>query len=114
MPVTPFTMYNSLVMPDISYGFEIWGFIEADPLEKLHISFLKSIVGVERSRPSCCVYKELNVSKFKTTRLTRILKFLLKAIKLPNNDPGKVVYDLLLNNNTDNGKHNWASLVKKC
>ena len=58
------------------------------------------------------MYKELNVTKLKTTRLTRNLKFWLKVIKLPNNDPVRVVYDLLLIDATDNGKHNWASMVK--
>ena len=112
MPNTQLILYNSLVVPVISYGCEIWGFIEADPLEKIHLSFLKSILGVKKSTPSCSVYKELNVTKLQCSRLTRILKFWLKVIKLPNNDPVKIIYDLLLKDATENNMDNWASLVR--
>ena len=112
MPSTQLILYKSLVVPVISYGCEIWGFIEADPLEKLHLSFLKSILGVKKSTPTCFVYKELKVTKLQCTRFIRILKFWLKVVKLPDYDPVKVVYNLLLKEATDKNKDNWASLVR--
>ena len=87
MPVTQLSLYNSLVIPVISYGCEIWGFCEAHPLEKLHISFLKSILGVRKTTPTCTLYKELNVTNLQCLRLKRIVKFWLKVIKLSDSDP---------------------------
>ena len=78
MPVTQLTLYNSLVIPVISYGCEIWGFCEADPLEKTTsiISKIYTVLDVVgKSTSTCSLYKELNVTNLQCIRLKRILKF---------------------------------------
>ena len=112
MPSTQLTLFNAMIIPIISYGCELWGFCEADPLERLHLGFLKSILCVRKSTPSCSVYEELNTTTLKCIRLKRILKFWLKIINLPNENPVKIVYNLLLKDSQGNNVVNWASLVR--
>ena len=61
LPNMQINLFNSLVAPILSYGSEVWGMSSADPIEKLHLSFLKSILYVKQSTPNCFVYGELGI-----------------------------------------------------
>ena len=41
------------------YGCEIWGFHKADDIEKIHIKFLKHVLGVRRQTCNLAVNGEL-------------------------------------------------------
>ena len=113
MPETQMKLYHALVSPILSYSCEIWGFCEADPLEKLHIGFLKSILGVRKTIPSAFIYKECNESPLINERLKRILNYWLKIINLDDTNPVKIVYNLLIQDAHENPNlTNWASLLR--
>ena len=95
----------------MSYACEIFVFFYADPLERLHLGFLKSILCVKSSTPTASVYNELNAKPLKNIRLKRILKFRLKIIDMPENNPVKIVYNLLVKDSQENNTENWVSLV---
>jgi len=50
-------LFNSLVEPVLSYGSEVWGFSQADKLETLYLRYLKNMLCVRSSTPSCFVYR---------------------------------------------------------
>ena len=75
-------LFKSLILPKLTYSCEIWGFCEAEPLEKIHRSFLKSILGVRKTVPNAFVYKELNQEPIINIRLFRIVKYWLKILSL--------------------------------
>ena len=52
-------LFDTLVMPILLYGCEIWGFENNDILEKLHLKFCKMILNISKRTPSCMVYGEL-------------------------------------------------------
>ena len=77
---TQLHLFNALVLPVLNYGSEIWGFSEADKLEKLHLGFLKNILSVRKSIPSAFIYKELGTLPLITHRFVCIFKYWLKVI----------------------------------
>ena len=106
-------LFKSLILPKLTYSCEIWGFCEAEPLEKIHRSFLKSILGVRKTVPNVYVYKELNQEPIINIRLFRIVKYWLKILRLKDSNPVKIIYktlkrDIEINQNITN----WVSLLK--
>ena len=70
-----------MVYPILNYGSEVWGLRQADPLEKFHLSFLKSVLCVKSSTPNCFVYGELGVFPLIVERKIRVIKYWLKIVR---------------------------------
>ena len=49
MPETQIKLFRSLVSPVLAYSSEIWGFCEADQIEKVHLAFMKNVLGVKKN-----------------------------------------------------------------
>ena len=110
---TQLRLFHALISPILAYSCEIWGFCEADQLERLHMGFLKSVLGVKKSVPNAFIYSELETFPLNIVRKTRIVKFWLKILKLENSNPVKVVYKMLCQHTDDDDSIvNWASLLK--
>ncbi len=107
-------LFDTLVLPVLNYGSEIWGFAKAEKLEKFYLNYLKTILHVRQSTPSCFIYKEIEVLPLITHRLLRIFKFWLKIVCLPDSSLLKYVYNLMIYDmeNVENIT-NWVSLLKK-
>ena len=112
MPYTQLNLFKAMVCPVLSYACELWGFCEADQLERLYLGFMKSILCVKKSTPSVCIYREFQTTTLKCDRLIRIVKFWLKILKLGSNKPLRKIYNLLLNDAQENKSINWVSLVR--
>ena len=110
-------LFQSLVAPVLCYASEIWGFAEAKKVETVHLKFLKMILKVRKTTPSCIVYKECNVYPLYLTRLFRVINFWLKIIKLDDNESLKMLYlsSLVIHDNTciNNAPSCWAHHVRK-
>ena len=66
--VTLLSLYNSLILPYLSYCIHIWGNAYQTHLQKLHVlqnKIIKIIAGVPRRTSSDPLYDELNISKIK-------------------------------------------------
>ena len=110
---TQLHLFDTLVLPVLNYGSEIWGFSDADKLETFYLGFLKNTLSVRISTPSAFIYKELNVLPLKTYRLIRIFKFWLKIIHLPDSSLVKRVYNLMISDmESTHNISNWVSLLK--
>ena len=106
-------LFNSLVEPVMSYSCEVWGLREADQLEKIHLGFLKNILGVRKTTPSAYIYRELGVYPLILKRKIRVIKYWLKILELNCNNPVRKIYNsLLLDLNLNGNITNWASLVR--
>ena len=75
-----------MVASILNYGCEVWGLRKADPIEKFHRSFLKSVLRVKNSTPNCFVYGELGVHPLYIERYVRVLSFFIKMINCSNKD----------------------------
>ena len=106
-------LFNTLVLPILNYGSEIWGFSKAEKLDILYLGYMKSILGVRRSTPSAFIYKELNILPLIKIRHIKIFKYWLKVINLPANCLVKKLYNSTINDmESEQICVNWAYLVK--
>ena len=83
LPSMQISLFNTLVSPILNYGSEVWGMSRADPIEKLHLSFLKTLLYVKQSTPNCFVYGELGVYPLFLQRQIRVIKLWLKILRAP-------------------------------
>lgn len=54
-------LFNTTVLPVLTYASEIWGFYRVRELESLHMKFLKQALGVHKNTGNDMVYGELGV-----------------------------------------------------
>ncbi|MCG8046600.1 MAG: reverse transcriptase family protein, partial [Candidatus Thiodiazotropha endolucinida] len=102
-------IFDAMVSPILSYGSEIWGFHEALDVERVHLKFLKQIIGVRSQTSNNAVYGETGRVPLAVIRKTRILKYWFKIIKNPNS----LVFKILQNQIADNSRDSWASKVQQ-
>ena len=61
LPSVQLKLFNSMVLPILFYGSEVWGLCKADPMETFYMSFLKSILRVKLSTTNIYVYGEFGL-----------------------------------------------------
>ena len=54
-----FKLFDTLILPILTYGCEIWGYENTKQLEKLHLQFCRNILGVRTTTPNFMTYREL-------------------------------------------------------
>ena len=47
-----FKLLDTLILPILTYGSEIWGYENTKQLEKLHLEFCRNILGVRTTTPN--------------------------------------------------------------
>jgi len=52
-------LFDSTILPILTYGCEIWGFSDIGSIEKVHTDFLKYVLKVKRSTPHAMLYGDL-------------------------------------------------------
>lgn len=106
-------LFDKLVTPILNYGCEVWGFFQANSVERVHMQFCKQILGVKKATQNDFVYGELGRTNYITRRYLIIVKFWLKLLVRPENKYIRIVYDMMVNDiEIFPNKVNWASLVR--
>ena len=55
---TLLSLFDTCVSPVLNYCSEIWGYMKAQEVEKIHTMFLKRLLGVKRSTSNDMIYCE--------------------------------------------------------
>ncbi len=112
-PAVALKFFNSLVVPVINYGCQIWGFREEKKLERIPLKFYKFLLGVKQSTPDCFIYGELGQYPLFIKQRLQILKYWLNIIKAkPSKFTGKMYLIMLSDIERNNQVKNWASQVR--
>ena len=74
-------LYQKCIKPILLYGCEMWGFENTEMLEKIQLKYLKMLLGVKASTPSCMIYGELGVYPLKVDIQLRMLTYWYKLCK---------------------------------
>ena len=107
-------LFDKLVSPILNYAAEVWGFFQANHIERVHLQFCKRLLGVKKSTQNNFVYGEFGRINFQTRRFFIILKYWLKIVNTEENKFIKCIYQTMLADiDNNNRKTNWALLVKK-
>ena len=54
-------LFDTLIMPILTYGCKVWGFGNLNIIENLHLKYLIYILGVKMSTPTCIVIGETGI-----------------------------------------------------
>ena len=107
-------LFHSLVVPIVTYGSEIWGFSMCSNIEKLHLKFLKLIMGVRASTCSAAVYGETGTFPLYVGVYTRMIGFWCRTLQGKSNKLSHKLLKLMYTLH-ENGLYEWPWLqhVKK-
>ena len=118
-------LFDSLVMPVIRYGSEVWSIFatkglndsnflklcDSTVVEKIHVQFCKYLLGVGKKSSNAGVRAELGRHAILPELLAHSAKFWLR---LCNHDPSSLVYKAYLDMHSDKTDgNNWADGIKR-
>ena len=106
-------LFDKLVSPILSYCSEIWGFCKADKIERVHLQFCKTLLGVKQSTQNSFIYGELGRIPYQIQRYFSIIKYWFKVINKDENKYVNAIYKMMLRDlEINDRKINWAILVR--
>ena len=77
---TKVSLFDSLVLPILLYGAEIWGVYSFKDIDKLHVRFLKYLLGVKQQTPNFAVLGEYGRLSLSVLCKQRALEFWSKIM----------------------------------
>ena len=105
-------LFDKLILPILNYGSEVWGFSQANAIERVHLQFCKRLLGVKKTTQNDFIYGELGRTTCITKRYLLIIKYWFKILYCRNTKYIKLVYNMMLNDLERNPAiKNWASLL---
>ena len=107
--------FDSVVKPILLYGADIWGFnsrvLEIN-MEKVHLRYLKNLLGVKLSTATIGVYGECGRFPLYIEGHISVLKYYLRVSSLPENSIVKQIFNQM--HRLDSlGYNTWVSQVKR-
>jgi hypothetical protein len=106
-------LFDKLILPILNYGAEIWGNINALPIERVHLKFCKEILGVKSQTQNEFIYGELGRIPMRKQRIIIMIRYWLRVLKCKDTKYTKVAYNMLLKDSQElPNKINWAIIVK--
>ena len=110
-----FKLFDSLVASVLMYGSEIWGYINAECIERVHRKFCKYMLNVKLSTNTYAVYSELGRYPLIIERQTRMVKYWFSLLQKINvNCILEAVYNSMKENILLNTESNfWLVKIKQ-
>ena len=90
-----------LILPILNYGSEVWGFSQANAIERVHLQFCKRLLGVKKTTQNDFIYGELGRTTCITKRYLLIIKYWFKILYCGNTKYIKLVYNMMLNDKAE-------------
>ena len=105
-------LFDSFKSPILMYGSEIlYNGREQNDFEKIHLSYLKNMLGVRRQTPTLAIYGDTGHFPLLLKQQVQTLKYWARLIALPDNHILKNAYNCLLGLDSI-GIENWTTHVK--
>ena len=104
---TKLSLFDSMVVPILTYSSEVWGVYNYKEVDKLHIRFLKYILGVKNQTPTMALYGETGRFPLSVICKERSIKFWTKIMKNNELTISKMYFELC--NNVNNKC--WAKRI---
>ena len=89
-------LFDSTILPIITYGSEIWGYENLDMFERIHNQFLRTITKCRKSTPMYMLYGELGRHPISITIKSRIIGFWTHIINGKSTKFVNLIYKKLL------------------
>ena len=105
-------LFDSLISPILMYGSEIlYNGREQNGFEKIHLSYLKNMLGVRRQTPTLALYGDTGHFPLLLKQQVQTLKYWARLRTLPDYHILKNAYNCLLGIDSI-GRENWTMHVK--
>ena len=88
-------LFDKLISPILNYSSEVWGFCQANAIERVHMQFCKKLLGVKKTTQNDFVYGELGRVSYVTKRHLQIIKYCFKVLTAPENKYIKLIYRMI-------------------
>ena len=96
---TKLHLFNSIILPILTYGCEEWGHELYEQIENFYWNFLRTLLNVRNSTPKAMIYGELGTSDIKYQIWLRTLGFWRRLSDDKNkNKLSSLMYKHLINN----------------
>ena len=103
------SLFDSMIVPIILYGSEVWGIYNFKAVKRLHLRFCRKIFGVSQQTPNFAIYGELGRFPLYILAKARSIGFYLKILKNPESFLFKSYHEQILSN----VRQGWAYKMKK-
>ena len=108
-----FKIFDTKILPILTYGAEIWFSHTASDIERIHHSFCKYILKVPKQCPNVFARGELGRCDIYTLRCVKLIKYWFRILEMSVNRYPNICYKLQLKWLNANKKTNcWAKDVK--
>ena len=106
-------LFDSVVVPILLYGCEVWGFSNINLVEKLHLKFCKILLKVKKCTPSNMIYGELGRKPLSNLINSRIIQYWFKIVSGDISKLSSIVYRvMLISYQHQNLNCNWIQNVE--
>jgi hypothetical protein len=88
-------LFNTMVVPIMMYGADVWGYTNSKLIEKLQLRFCKILLSVKRSTPNVMVLGELGMYPLDIYIKVKMISFWLKLTQSNKCKLSYIMYKLL-------------------
>ena len=114
LPLTvQWDLFDKMIAPILLYGSEVWGFSEAENIERIHTEYCRHIglLGVPSHTPNVAVLAETGRMPLYLLYYKRCIKYWLKLLRMPNTRYPKACYSML-HSLDQQGRTTWVTSIK--
>eukprot|EP00745_Piridium_sociabile_P004303 TRINITY_DN1254_c0_g1_i4.p1 TRINITY_DN1254_c0_g1~~TRINITY_DN1254_c0_g1_i4.p1 ORF type:complete len:981 (+),score=112.61 TRINITY_DN1254_c0_g1_i4:2532-5474(+) len=104
-------LFDSQIVPILTYGAEVWGLCNNSGMEKVHTYAIKRFLSVPLHSSNKMLYGETGRYPLYVNTWVKCIKYWLRLTQLPVTRLCRQAYEMMLNQ-LESGKQNWAYTVK--
>ncbi len=103
-------LFDAFVSSTLNYARQVWGYSKSKELERIHLNFFKTLLGVKASTSNAGIYGEQARFTLYIQRYVRLVNYWGKLLDTDN----CILYAIYKSsvNDATNGKKNWVSRFK--
>ena len=111
-PTIAFKVFDCQILPILEYGSDIWYTgDDVNDLEKIHLKFIKSTLGVRKQTPTPAIYGDTGRFRLIIRQHIKAVKYWCRILKLSRSHPVRNAYNMLLELDAI-GFTNWCSRIR--
>ena len=96
-PTIAFKVFDCQILPILEYGSDIWYTgDDVNDLEKIHLKFIKSTLGVRKQTPTPAIYGDTGRFPLIIRQHIKAVKYWCRILKLSQSHPVRKAYNMLL------------------
>ena len=110
--LSPTIAFDCQILPILEYGSDIWYTgDDVNDLEKIHLKFIKSTLGVRKQTPTPAIYGDTGRFPLIIRQHIKAVKYWCRILKLSQSHPVRNAYNMLLELDGI-GFTNWCSRIR--